>query len=101
MNRIKTCFPAFLKTANVERIRRKEYNHTAGKEAGGLIEVKNRRLEQFFFVHAVDFISCRKDPADGMTVWTYEDNEENRRILSEFQEAIRRREAQKKREGKG
>ena len=61
-----------------------------------MIEVKSRRLEQFFFVHAVDFISWRKDPADGMTIWEYEDNEENRRILSEFQEAVRRREAQKK-----
>lgn len=60
-----------------------------------MIEVKNRKLEQFYYAHGIDFISCRKDPEDALTVWEYEDNEENRRILEEFRTAIRRREAQK------
>lgn len=60
------------------------------------IEIKNRRLEAFYYAHGVDFIHCDKDPLDGMTVWTYEDNEENRRILEEFRTAIRRREGQKR-----
>lgn len=60
-----------------------------------MIEVRNRKLEQFYFLHGVDFIQCEKDPMDGMTVWTYEDNEENRRILEEFRIAIRRREAKR------
>ena len=63
-----------------------------------MIEVKNRRLEQFYFTHGVDFVSCRKDPEDGLTVWVYEDNEENRHILEEFKTAIRRREAKRQRE---
>lgn len=58
-----------------------------------MIEVRNRKLEQFLFLHGIDFIRCEKDPLDGMTVWTYEDNEENRRILEEFRLAIKRREA--------
>lgn len=61
-----------------------------------MIEVRNRKLEQFLFLHGIDFIGCEKDPLDGMTVWTYEDNEENRRILEEFRLAIKRREAQRK-----
>lgn len=60
-----------------------------------MIEVKNRKIEQFYYMHGIDFVSCRKDQEDGLTVWTYEDNEENRRILEEFRTAIRRREAQK------
>ena len=60
-----------------------------------MIEVKNRKLEQFYYAHGIDFISCRKDQEDGMTIWEYEDNEENRRILEEFRTALKRREAQK------
>lgn len=59
------------------------------------IEVRNRKLEAFYYAHGIDFINCDKDPADGLTVWTYEDNEENRRILEEFRTALKRREAQK------
>ena len=59
------------------------------------IEVRNRKLEAFYYAHGVDFISCDKDMADGLTVWMYEDNAENRRILEEFRTALKRREAQK------
>ena len=62
-------------------------------EGGTMIEVKNRKLEQFYFLHGVDYVEVKKDPADFLTVWLYEDNEENRRIRDEFRLAIRRREA--------
>ena len=41
-----------------------------------VITTKSRKLEQFFYAHGVTFLSCHKDD-EGMTVWTYEDNEEN------------------------
>ena len=60
-----------------------------------MITTKSRKLEQFYYVHGVNFVSCYKDLDDGLTVWEYDDNGENRRILEEFRIAIRRREAQK------
>ena len=60
-----------------------------------MIEVRNRKLEQFYYAHGVDFMDCRKDLEEGLTVWIYEDNEENRRILDEWKLAIRRREAKR------
>ena len=64
-----------------------------------MIKVKNRRLEQFYYAHGVDHINTYKDLDEGLTVWEYENNEENRRILEEFRTAIRRREEQKERKG--
>ena len=58
------------------------------------ITTKSRRLEQFFYAHGVQFLSCTKDE-DGMTVWQYEDNEENRRILGEFRLGLARQAEQK------
>jgi hypothetical protein len=55
----------------------------------GNITTKSRRLEQFFYLHGVNFISYDKDD-EGMTVWEYEDNEENRHIVSEFKTALAR-----------
>jgi len=57
--------------------------------AENIITTKSRRLEQFFYAHGVNFLSCEKDD-EGMTVWTYEDNEENRHIVSEFKLALAR-----------
>lgn len=68
-------------------------------EVDRMIEVKNRKLEQFYYAHGVDFTSCRKDQEDGLTVWEYEDNEENRRILEEFRLAIKRRMVMKQKTG--
>ena len=56
-----------------------------------MIEVRNRKAEQFYYMHGVDYISFYKDPDEGLTVWQYEDNEENRRILEEFKLAVKRR----------
>ena len=61
-----------------------------------MITTKNRRLEQFYFMHGIDYANFYKDMDDGLTVWEYDDNDENRRILEEFRTAIRRREAQKR-----
>jgi len=49
-------------------------------------------------MHGVDYTKTYKDYEDGLTVWEYEDNEENRRILEEFRLAVRRRDAKKSRE---
>lgn len=54
------------------------------------ITTKNRKLEQFFYAHGVDFTTCSKDE-DGMTVWSYERNPENEHIVAEFRAAIARR----------
>ncbi len=62
-----------------------------------MIATKNRRLEQFYFMHGVDYTKTYKDYEDGLTVWEYEENEENKRIQEEFRLAIRRREEQRER----
>ena len=54
------------------------------------ITTKNRKLEQFFYAHGVDYIDCTKDE-DGMTVWTYSKTPENENILSEWRLALARR----------
>ena len=41
-----------------------------------MIATKNRRLEQFYFMHGVDYTKTYKDYEDGLTVWEYEENEE-------------------------
>ena len=79
---------------------REEHNT---KHNGGLrimIKVKNRKLEQFYYAHGVDHVNTYKDLDEGLTVWEYENNEENRRILEEFRTAIRRREAQREQRDK-
>lgn len=58
------------------------------------ITTKSRRLEQFFYAHGVDWKGSFYDD-EGMPVWVYEDNEENRRIVDEFKTAIARREAKR------
>lgn len=55
------------------------------------ITTRHRKLEQFFYVHGIDYIDCRKDE-DGMTVWSYERTPETERILEEFRIAVIRRE---------
>lgn len=57
--------------------------------AENIITTKSRKLEQFFYAHGVTFLSCHKDD-EGMTVWTYEDNEENRHIVDEFKIGLAR-----------
>lgn len=53
------------------------------------ITTRSRKLEQFFYAHGVLFLTCGKDD-DGMTIWTYEDNDENRHIMEEFKRGLAR-----------
>ena len=54
------------------------------------ITTMNRKLEQFFYAHGVDYTTCSRNE-DGMTVWTYERTPENERIYAEFRLATERR----------
>jgi len=54
------------------------------------IITSSRKLEQFFYLHGINFIRQEKDE-DGMTVWVYERTPENIRILEEFHLAVVRR----------
>lgn len=55
------------------------------------ITTRSRKLEQFFFMHGIDFIRCEKDD-ECMTVWVYERTPETEHILAEFRLAQSRRE---------
>ena len=55
------------------------------------ITTKSRRLEQFFYLHGVDYESITKDD-EGMTIWSYPATAENLHIVSEFKTALARRE---------
>ena len=59
-----------------------------------VITTRSRKLEQFFYAHGIDFLSCDKDE-EGMTIWTYEGTPENLRIVEVFKRGIARR-AEKK-----
>lgn len=61
-----------------------------------LFETRNRKLEQFLFLHDIEHIGFRKD-ADGMTVWQYESTPELKRVVQEFREIQARRAARLKR----
>jgi len=50
------------------------------------IRVYNRRLEQALFSLGVSFLSCDKDD-EGMTFWTYTNNEKTEQIIKWFKEA--------------
>jgi len=54
------------------------------------ITTRNRKLEQFYYAHGVDFISCSKDE-DGMTTWVYPRTPETEKILDEWKVAQCRR----------
>ena len=55
-----------------------------------VIITRNRKLEQFFFLHGIDYIAVGKDE-EGLTVWQYERTEENVTILRGFRLAQERR----------
>lgn len=52
---------------------------------------RNRKLEQFLYLHGIDYVSWDKDD-DGMTVWTYKRTPEVEHIAEEFRIAAQRRE---------
>lgn len=58
------------------------------------ITTRNRKLEQFLYLHGIQYIIVRKDE-DGMTVWEYQHTQEVAEIVEEFhmvQKRISRRE---------
>lgn len=55
-----------------------------------VITTRNRKLEQFLFLHGIDYIMVFKDE-DGMTVWKYENTQETTYIVNEFRIAQQRR----------
>ncbi len=58
------------------------------------ITTRNRKLEQFLYLHGIQYIIVRKDE-DGMTVWEYQHTKEVADIVEEFhlvQKRISRRE---------
>lgn len=54
------------------------------------ITTRNRKLEQFLYLHGIDYVRCLKDE-DGMTVWEYERTQEILYIVNEFKVAQERR----------
>ncbi len=62
--------------------------------ANTIFETRNRKLEQFLFLHGIPHISFRKD-ADGMTVWKYENTSEAQRVVEEFREIQARRQVRR------
>lgn len=61
-----------------------------------LFQTRNRRLEQFLYIHDIRFVSCIKDH-EGMTVWLYEPTPELNSVVKEWREIQKRKEAIKER----
>lgn len=59
-------------------------------EAMVTLTTRNRYLEQTLFSLGVMHLYCDKD-SDGMTVWTYANNEKTRTIFEWFHEASEKR----------
>jgi len=54
------------------------------------IKVYNRRLEQVLYYLGITFLSCDKDD-EGMTVWTYKNDEKTSQIVQMFKDATENR----------
>lgn len=63
-----------------------------------LFETRNRKLEQFFFMHDIHFEAWYRD-RDGMTVWKYSLDAEGLQVLEEYRHIVARRN-QRRQEGK-
>ena len=50
-------------------------------------ETRNRKLEQFFFMHDIQFDSWYRD-RDGLTVWKYTLDAEGLQVLEEWRRII-------------
>lgn len=53
-------------------------------------ETTSRKLEQFFYIHDIRFISFYKNQ-DGYTIWTYLLDDEGRHVLEEWRRIVARR----------
>ena len=54
------------------------------------ITVYNRKLEQVLYYLGITFLSCDKDE-EGMTVWTYKNDEKTAQIVKMFKDATENR----------
>lgn len=54
------------------------------------IKVYNRKLEQVLYYLGITFLSCDKDE-EGMTVWTYKNDEKTLQIVKMFKDATENR----------
>ena len=54
------------------------------------IKVYNRKLEQVLYYLGITFLSCDKDE-EGMTVWTYKNDEKTAQIVKMFKDATENR----------
>ena len=57
----------------------------------------NRKLEQFFYMHDIHFISWHRD-RDGYTVWNYQLDADGWRVLEEWRRIIARRNQRREQE---
>lgn len=55
-----------------------------------MIRTSNRKLEQFFFAHAISYHHIEKSE-DDLTVWCYLYDEYTAHVLEEWHEVCRRR----------
>lgn len=54
------------------------------------IKIYNRKLEQVLYYLGITFLSCDKDD-EGMTVWTYRNDEKTAQIVKMFKDATENR----------
>lgn len=54
-----------------------------------IFETKNRRLEQFIYVHKINHIRQYRD-IENLNVWVYEDTPELRAVIEEYEQIIDR-----------
>ena len=54
------------------------------------IKVYNRKLEQVLYYLGITFLSCDKDD-EGMTVWTYKNDEKTAQSVQMFKDATENR----------
>lgn len=55
-----------------------------------LFTTKNRKLEQFLYVHDIHFLTWSKD-IDSMTEWLYEPTNELYRVVNEWRDIQQRK----------
>lgn len=58
-------------------------------------ETRNRKLEQFLFMHDIHFDSWYRD-RDGLTVWKYTLDAEGLQVVEEWRRIVVRREQREK-----
>lgn len=54
------------------------------------LKTYNRKLEQVLYMLGITYLSCDKDD-DGMTYWTYRNDDKTKQIFDWFREANDRR----------